>query len=139
MIYDIKMSQTTNSKNKTTPKIKNNFTTEVINKLEHIYINGITIDSKTYTINKIISIYIKNMKLKFNSLGSSYLINMVKDVETIINNLNLESKYDNLEFVNSIFNYCIKSIDYNHNKIKNLPNLPDYTISEIRDMAKCFS
>lgn len=131
------MSQTTNHKNKTNPKIKNNFTKEVINNLEIIYINGITIDSKTYNINKIISIYIKNMKIKFNSLGPSYLGNMVKDVETIINNLNLESKYDNLEFVNSIINYCIKSIDYTHNKIKNLPNLPDYTISEIRDMAIC--
>jgi hypothetical protein len=61
---------------------------------------------------------------------------MVKDVENIINNLTIKSNYDNIEFVNSILHYCIKSIDYTHKKINNLPNLPDYTISEIKDMAK---
>jgi len=115
---------------------KNDFKTEVVNKLEDIYINGTICDGTNYTINKIIAIYIKNMKLKFHYLGTTYLNNMVKDVENIINNLNLKSNYDNLEFVNNILNYCIKSIDYKHKKINNLPNLPDYTIDEIRDMTK---
>jgi hypothetical protein len=115
---------------------KKNFTINVLNKLEDIYINGIYSDEKHYSINKIITIYIKNMKEKFKSLGPTYLINMVKDVENIINNLTIKSNYDNIEFVNSILHYCIKSIDYTHKKINNLPNLPDYTISEIKDMAK---
>ena len=76
------------------------------------------------------------MKEKFKSLGPTYLSNMVKDVETIINNLTIKSKYDNIEFVNSILHYCIKNIDYKHKKITIMPNLPDYTISEIKDMAK---
>ena len=76
------------------------------------------------------------MKEKFKSLGESYLSNMVKDVENIINNLTIKSNYDNIEFVNSILHYCIKNIDYTHKKINNLPNLPDYTIDEIRDMTK---
>ena len=120
---------------KTNSKLKTDFKTDVVNKLEDLYINGITIDDKKYTINKIISIYIKNMKEKFKSLGSTYLINMVKDVENIINNLNLESKYDNLEFVNSILHYCIKSIDYTHKKITIEPIIPDYTLAEIKDMG----
>ena len=115
---------------------KKNFTLNVLNKLEDIYINGIYSDEKHYSINKIITIYIKNMKEKFKSLGTTYLSNMVKDVETIINNLTIKSNYDNIEFVNSILNYCIKSIDYKHKKITIMPNLPDYTISEIKDMAK---
>jgi hypothetical protein len=115
---------------------KKNFTIDVLNKLEYIYINGIYSDEKHYSINKIITIYIKNMKEKFKSLGTTYLSNMVKDVETIINNLTIKSNYDNIEFVNSILNYCIKSIDYKHKKITIMPNLPDYTISEIKDMAK---
>jgi len=115
---------------------KKNFTLNVLNKLEDIYINGIYINEKHYSINKIITIYIKNMKEKFKSLGTTYLSNMVKDVENIINNLTIKSNYDNIEFVNSILHYCIKSIDYKYKKITIMPNLPDYTISEIKDMAK---
>jgi len=124
------MSKKTNTQKKT------DFKTDVIHKLEDLYENCLYIDNKKYTINKIISIYIKNMKDKFKSLGPTYLINMVKDVENIINNLSIKSNYDNIEFVNSILHYCIKSIDYTHKKINTLPNLPDYTIDEIRDMTK---
>ena len=124
------MSKKTNSKN------KNDFKTQVVNRLEEIYVNSIYIDDKKYSINKIISIYIKNMKEKFKYLGSTYLINMVKDVENIINNLNINSNYDNIEFVNSILQYCIKSIDYTHKKINVEPIIPDYTLDEIKDMGK---
>ena len=124
------MSKKTNTLKKT------DFKTDVINKLEDLYTNGLYIDDKKYTINKIISIYIKNMKEKFKSLGLTYLINMVKDVENIINNLTIKSNYDNIEFVNSILQYCIKSIDYTHKKISIMPTLPDYNIDEIKDMTK---
>ena len=124
------MSKKTNTQKKT------DFKTDVIYKLEDLYVNGLVIDDKKYTINKIISVYIKNMKDKFKSLGPTYLINMVKDVENIINNLTIKSNYDNIEFVNSILQYCIKSIEYTHKKINTLPTLPDYTIDEIRDMTK---
>ena len=134
------MSKKTNSKN------KNDFKTQVVNRLEEIYVNSIYIDDKKYSINKIISIYIKNMKEKFKYLGSTYLINMVKDVENIINNLNINSNYDNIEFVNSILHYCIKSIDYKHNKISIISNLPDYTIfiniifnrKNVKNTQNCF-
>ena len=124
------MSKKTNSKN------KSDFKTDVITKLEDLYEHGLYIDDKKYSINKIISIYIKNMKEKFKLLGPTYLINMVKDVENIINNLSINSNYDNIEFVNSILQYCIKTLDYTHKKINILPHLPDYTIDEIRDMTK---
>ena len=117
-------------------KNKSDFKTDVINKLEDIYKNGISIDDKEYNINKVINIYVKNMKVKFTYLGPTYLTNMINDIENIINNLTIKSNYDNIEFVNSILHYCIKNIDYTHKKINNLPNLPDYTIDEIRDMTK---
>ena len=117
-------------------KNKSDFKTEVVNKLEDIYNNGFSIDDKTYTINKVITIYVKNMKLKFNSLGSTYLTNMVKDIENIINNLTIKSNYDNLEFVNNILNYCIKMLHYKHKKNSVEPTIPDYTLAEIKDMSK---
>jgi hypothetical protein len=115
---------------------KTDFKTEVITKLEDIYKNGLCIDDKTYTINKVITLYVKNMKIKFNSLGLSYLQNMVQDIENIINNLNIKSNYDNLEYVNNVLNYCIKNLHYKHKKISVEPPLPDYTLAEIKDMAK---
>ena len=124
------MSKKTNSKN------KSDFKTDVLTKLEDLYENGLYIDDKKYSINKIISIYIKNMKEKFKLLGPTYLINMVKDVENIINNLSINSNYDNIEFVNSILQYCIKHIDYTHKKINVEPIIPDYTLAEIKDMGK---
>ena len=117
-------------------KNKSDFKTDVINKLEDIYKNGISIDDKTYSINKVITIYVKNMKVKFNSLGASYLQNMVQDIETIINNLNIKSNYDNLEYVNNILNYCIKSLYYKHKKINVDPTIPDYTLAEIKEMSR---
>ena len=117
-------------------KNKSDFKTDVINKLEDIYKNGISIDDKEYNINKVINIYVKNMKTKFNSLGTTYLNNMVKDIENIINNLTIKSNYDNLEFVNNILNYCIKMLHYKHKKNSVEPNIPDYTLAEIKDMGK---
>ena len=121
---------------KTNSLTKNEFRTEVINKLEDTYKNGLSIDDKIYTINKIITIYVKNMKLKFNYLGPTYLHNMVQDIENIINNLTIKSNYDNLEYVNNILNYCIKTLYYKHKKNSVEPTIPDYTLAEIKDMAK---
>ena len=117
-------------------KLKTDFKSEVVNKLEDIYKNGISIDDKTYSINKVITIYVKNMKLKFNLLGTSYLTNMVKDIENIINNLTIKSNYDNLEFVNNILNYSIKMLHYKNKKTSIEPTIPDYTLAEIKDMGK---
>ena len=121
----------------------NKFKKEVINKLEYLYNNGITIvgidntnANTTFTINKVINIYVKKMKLKYSNLGELYLKNMIKDIENIINNLDIKSTYDTIEFVNNIINYCNNSLHFTYKKIEKEPNLPDYTISEIREIAK---
>ena len=87
----------------------NNFKLDVLNKLDHLYNYGFRIEEHDYTINKVINIYVKIMKSKIESLGQTYTNNMIKDIENIINNLNENSPYDNLEFVNTIINYCIKT------------------------------
>jgi hypothetical protein len=111
------------------------FKLDVINKLEQLYNYGLRIDNTTYTINKVITIYVKTMKLKFKNLGSTYINNMVKHIEIIINNITKDSQYDTIEFVNSILNYCINTLYFYNNKIDREPQLPDYTIDEIKDMA----
>ena len=113
-----------------------NFKRDVLKKLEHLYNNGFNIGGNNYTINKVINIYVKIMKSKVESLGQTYTNNMIKDIENIINNLDEHSPYDNLEFVNTIINYCIKTLHFKYKKNNIEPMLPDYTIDEIRDMAK---
>ena len=114
----------------------NKFKVNVLKKLEHLYNNGFNIGNINYTINKVINIYVKIMKSKVESLGKTYTNNMIKDIEYIINNLDENSPYDNLEFVNTIINYCIKTLHFKYKKNNIEPMLPDYTIDEIRDMAK---
>ena len=114
----------------------NNFKLDVLNKLDHLYNYGFRIEEHDYTINKVINIYVKIMKSKVESLGQTYTNNMIKDIENIINNLDENSPYDNLEFVNTIINYCIKTLHFKYKKNDIEPMFPDYTIDEIRDMVK---
>ena len=108
----------------------------MLKNLEHLYKYGFRIEVYDYTINKVINIYVKIMKSKIESLGQTYTNNMIKDIENIINNLDENSPYDNLEFVNTIINYCIKTLNFKYKKNNREPMMPDYTIDEIRDMAK---
>ncbi len=109
---------------------------DVLTKLDHLYNYGFRIEENNYTINKVINIYVKIMKSKVESLGKTYTNIMIKDIENIINNLDENSPYDNLEFVNTIINYCIKKLQFKYKKNDRDPMLPDYTIDEIRDMSK---
>ena len=111
------------------------FKIDVITKLEQLYNYGLSIDNTTYTINKVITIYVKSMKLKFHHLGSTYCNTMVKNIETIINNSTKDSPYDTIEFINSILDYCSNTLYFQTKKINRDPPLPDYTIDEIKDMA----
>ena len=113
-----------------------NFKLDVLNKLDHLYNYGFRIEDNNYTINQVINIYVKMMKSKFSNLGTTYINTMVINIENIINNLNKDSHYDNLEFVNTIINYCIKTLHFKYKKNDREPMLPDYTIDEIRDMVK---
>ena len=116
--------------------MNNNFKLDVLNKLDHLYNNGFRIAGHTYSINKVINIYVNNMKLKCSHLGLLYTNNMIKNIENILNNLDEDSPYDTIEFVNNVINYCIKTLTFKYKKNNREPVLPDYTIDEIRDMAK---
>jgi len=113
-----------------------NFKLNILTKLEHLYNYGFTIEEEHYSIIKVINIYVKIMKLKFSNLGKLYISNMTKDIEKIINNLNKDSHYNNFEYVNTIINYCIKELYFKYKKNNKETKIPDYTIDEIRDMAK---
>ena len=91
---------------------------------------------KVYMISDVIDFYVKNMKIKFSNMGEKYITDMIKNINIIINNVSRYSKYDVLEYVNSIIQYFFKNLAFKFNLTKKEPLLPDYTLPEINDLAK---
>jgi hypothetical protein len=119
-----------------TPDIKvSEFADTVINNVNILSTIGKSYRKKIYKIDDIVKYFIDNMKIKNSSLGTKYLEKMVINIETIIKNASRESKYDVLEFINSIIKYGLKMISYKYTKNKIEPTLPDYTLAEIQDLV----
>ena len=124
----------------------------VMSKVEILSTTGKFYKRKIYKINKILEIYIENMKIKYSNMGDQYLLEMINNINTIFKYVSRYTNYDTLEFVDLVIIYTFKIIDYNinENKVKKvsnvsnvsnvntIPTLPDYTISEIKEFSKLF-
>ena len=106
----------------------------VINNVNILLTTGKSYRKQMYKLDDIIKYFIVNMKNKNASLGNKYLEKMVINIETIIKNVSRQSKYDVLEFINSIIKYGLNMISYKYTKNKIEPILPDYTLAEIQDL-----
>jgi len=106
----------------------------VINNVNILLTTGKSYRKQIYKLDDIIKYFIVNMKNKNASLGNKYLEKMVINIETIIINVSRQSKYDVLEFINSIIKYGLNMISYKYTKNKIEPTLPDYTLAEIQDL-----
>ena len=119
-----------------TPDVKvSDFAETVINNVNILLTTGKSYRKKIYKLDYIIKYFIDNMKIKNASLGNKYLEKMVINIETIIKNASRYSKYDVLEFINSIIKYGLNMISYKYTKNKIEPTLPDYTLAEIQDLV----
>jgi len=115
--------------------VKSEFTESVISNLETLKTIGDSYRRKIYKIDDITSYFITNMKLKSANMGEKYINDMVTNINKIFNNVSRQSKYDIVEFVNSVMQYGYKMISYKYTKNKIEPKLPDYTMAEIKDLA----
>jgi hypothetical protein len=111
------------------------FADTVITDLEFLATIGKSYRKKIYKLGDIVKYFIDNMKIKNASLGNKYLEKMVINIEIIFRNASRYSKYDTLEFINSIIKYGLKMISYKYTKDKIEPTLPDYTLAEIQDLT----
>lgn len=112
------------------------FADEVLEKRNILATIGKSYRRKIYKLNDITDLYINDMTTKFTNMGTTYIKNMSSNVETICNNVSRDSSYDTLDFVNSIIDYFFKNIAYKYKLTKKIPNLPDYTIAEIKEIAE---
>ena len=115
--------------------VKSEFTETVLSNLEILKTIGDSYRRKIYKIDDITSYFITNMKLKSANMGEKYINDMVTNINKIFNNVSRQSKYDIVEFVNSVIQYGYKMISYKYTKNKIEPKLPDYTMAEIKDLA----
>ena len=116
-------------------EIKSEFTESVISNLETLKKIGKSYRRKIYKSDDITAYFITNMKLKSANMGEKYINDMVININKIFNNVSRQSKYDIVEFVNSVIQYGYKMISYKYTKNKIEPKLPDYTMAEIKDLA----
>lgn len=112
------------------------FADEVLEKRNILATIGKSYRRKIYKLNDITELYINNMTTKFTNMGTTYIKNMSTNIEIICNNVSRESSYDTLDFVNSIIEYFFKNLAYKYKLTKKIPNLPDYTIAEIKEIAE---
>lgn len=113
----------------------NTFADDVIEKVEMLKTTGKIYRRKLYNLDSVVNFYIDNMKIKYANMGEKYLSDMINNINTIFNNISRTSKYDILEFVNIVVEFCFKHLAYIYKLSKNQPKLPDYTLPEIKEMA----
>jgi hypothetical protein len=111
------------------------FAETVMTSVELLTTTGKSYRRKIYKVDDILYYFIDNMKLKFSNMGDKYIIEMIKNINNIFNNVSRQSNYDMLEFVYLVIEYGYKMISYKFTKKKLEPKLPDYTMAEIKDLA----
>jgi len=112
------------------------YTEKIISNIEMLSTIGKSYRKKIYKTNDLIKIYSDNMRIKNINMGEKYINDMIININNIFANVSRQSKYDVLEFVNSVILYSLKKISFKYTKKKIDPELPDYTMAEIKDLAK---
>jgi hypothetical protein len=125
------------------------FAEKVLDKINLLNTTGKNYRRVNHKLVDIIQYYIENMQNKYNHIGTNYVNKMTTNIQTIFTKLieycintnkneknNTELTYDTLEFANNIIDWYFKCLAFKYNLIKIQPQLPDYIISEINDIAK---
>ena len=92
------------------------FAETVLTSVELLKTTGKSYRRKIYKVDDILCYFIDNMKLKFSNMGDKYIIEMIKNINNIFNNVSRQSNYDMLEFVYLVIEYGYKMISYKFTK-----------------------
>lgn len=99
------------------------------------YYSNIT--QTTHTLSDVASSYIQAMHQKNSTLGHHYLDNMANNIDTIARNVGINSNFDIIEYMYKVIVWYFNCIAYTQqNTTKKPPQLPDYILSEIKEMAQ---
>jgi len=116
------------------------FAEKVLEKINLLNTTGKNYRRVNHKLLDIIQYYIEHMQKKYNHIGTNYVNKMTTNIQTIFTKIFEKNKteltYDTLEFVNNIIDWYFKCLAFKYNLTKIQPQIPDYIISEINDIAK---
>jgi hypothetical protein len=116
------------------------FAEKVLDKINLLNTTGKNYRRVNHKLLDIIQYYIEHMQKKYNHIGTNYVNKMTTNIQTIFTKIFEKNKteltYDTLEFVNNIIDWYFKCLAFKYNLTKIQPQIPDYIISEINDIAK---
>ena len=128
---------TLNENTLTNQDIKTNkFKTNAMERLAKLQSGGISYRRVVHKLDIVLSKYILDMNEKHKQLGNRNLELMSIAVKSIFLNVTISSQYDVIEYVHNVMDWYFKCLAFKYNLIKKQPNLPDFTIPEILDLAK---
>jgi hypothetical protein len=107
---------------------------DTFNILQH---DGHLFRRRKHTLEMILTEYIKKMHSKYTSLGSNILQRLQEHIINIFKNINPNSNYETLEYINNVIKWYFKSLTIHRNKTSKeviIVSLPDYTIPEIKEL-----
>ena len=116
------------------------FAEKVLEKINLLNTTGKNYRRTNHKLDQIVKYYIEHMQKKYNHIGTNYVNKMTTNIQTIFTKIFEKNKteltYDTLEFVNNIIDWYFKCLAFKYNLTKIQPQIPDYIISEINDIAK---
>jgi hypothetical protein len=112
------------------------FAEQVMANLEMLKKTGKIYRRNIYKLSNVLELYINNMKIKHANMGEKYVSDMIVNINTIFNGVSIYSYYDILEYINLVVIYYFKLLGYKYTKNKVEPQLPDYTLPEIKELSK---
>ena len=116
------------------------FAEKVLDKINLLNTTGKNYRRTNHKLDQIVKYYIEHMQNKYNHIGTNYVNKMNTNIQTIFTKIFEKNKteltYDTLEFANNIIDWYFKCLAFKYNLTKIQPQIPDYIISEINDIAK---
>jgi hypothetical protein len=119
------------------------FADKVLEKIIMLNTTGKNYRRTNHKLDQIVKYYIETMQHKYTHIGSNYTSKMTTNIQIIFTKIfekdKTELTYDTLEFVNNIIDWYFKCLAFKYNLTKIQPQIPDYIISEINDIANSIS
>jgi hypothetical protein len=113
------------------------FRKQVLQTIFNLQKSGIIFNRKKYTLEHVLNSYITKILEKNTMFGTVIIERMHNHVLHIFNNINSNTPYEVLDFVNTVIKWYFKTLRIRRDRITlaiiPVP-LPDYTIPEIKDL-----
>ena len=118
----------------------NEFRNKVLETISNLQGAGHLFNRKRHTLEHVLNSYITKVNEKHTMLGTVILERMAIQVSYIFKQVNSNTPFEVLDFINTIIKWYFRSLIKRRNQITlaiEPVHLPDYTIPEIKELYEC--